>query len=99
MQKDAALVSPGFWRGVSGCGNRGEFRVSCLRVMGGAGGLVWRIPTRALGCVGPARFVRISCLASGMQKGQVKGAESGNIGTGTSCGGRKRYSEQRLWFI
>lgn len=57
-------------------------------------------PTRALECVGPPRTVwgltRIYCLASGMQRGHVKCAESGNIGT---SGRRKRYSEQRLWFI
>lgn len=53
MQKDAALVSPGFWRGVSGCGNRGEFRVSCLRVMGGAGGAGLEDPNSSFRVRGP----------------------------------------------
>lgn len=80
-----------------------ELRRAPRVLSGGYGwgrGVVWRSQLEPLSAWAPPRTVwgltRIYCLASGMQRGHVKCAESGNIGT---SGRRKRYSEQRLWFI
>lgn len=59
--------------------------------------VIWRIQLELLSAWAPPHSLGTDAhLLVWLQRGHVKSAESGNIGT---SGRRKRYSEQRLWFI
>lgn len=82
-----------------------ELRRAPRVLSGGYGwgrGVIWRTQVEPLCAWAPHSLeteAHLVSLTLGMQRGHVKGAESGNIGTRASRGGRKRYSEPRLWFI